>query len=88
MGPRNHRGNDLQTPLPEVRNIGSPTLGKTTVASSWLDAPPKAAFPKETSPRHAAKSAAAPTTAENYARGPYIPCEAEHAVKTGTNGVL
>lgn len=84
MGPKTHRGNDLQTPLPEVRNIGSPTLGKTTVASSWLDASPKAAFPKETSPRHAA----APITVENYARVPCIPCEAEHAVKTGTSGVL
>lgn len=62
VDPQNHRGSDLQTPLQEVRNIGSPTLGRTTVASSWLDVSPKVAFPKETSLRQVAKSAAAPTT--------------------------
>lgn len=88
VDPKHHRGSDLLTPLQEVRNIGSPAPGENTVPSSWLDASPAAAFPTGTSPRHAARSAAAPTAVESYAQLLYVPCEAEHAVEAGNRALL
>lgn len=85
--PKHHRGSDPQTPPQEVRSVGSPTHGKTAVASPWLDAS-KAAFPKETSPRCVAKSAAALATVQSCTHVLYVPAEAEHAAKTANSAVF